>query len=137
MLAFGYIKISFKPITSKTETCGQFLQHYGLKKKNKKPPIYPKEGGKNPKTLSFDFWITTFSSIRTKGHTLESKSKVQIFYVIMFKIQWSKVSEMPDTQLKRSVEFKKDKVKQQAIPFNSKWRFQTSWIVYKSSLSNV
>lgn len=47
VLAFGYIKLSFKPIISKTETQTGFLQHYALKKN----PIYPKRGEKNPQTL--------------------------------------------------------------------------------------
>lgn len=67
MLAFGYIKISFKPITSKTETW-TVLQHYALKNKNPKPkknpktnnapptpkkqPIYPNVG-KNPPNTDF------------------------------------------------------------------------------------
>ena len=64
--------------------------------------MYPKRRGGEPK--HYEFGITVFSSMGTKAiYTLENKSKVQIYYVIMFKIQWSKVSEMPDTQFKISI----------------------------------
>lgn len=72
----------------------------------------------------------------TKGHLLQRTSP---------KFRYSTLSclRSNDPRLvkclvhnERSVVFKKDKVKQQAIPLNSKPRFQTSRIVYKSSLSS-
>lgn len=142
MLAFGYTKISFKPITSKTETW-TVLQHYALKNKkpkNKKPqktnkkkpwknpPIYPNVG-ENPQTLTFYLWITVF---RQQLKAIHFREQVQSWYIllIMVKIQRSKVSEMPHTQI--SVVLKK-KMKQQAIPLISKRKFQYCVFMYKYS----
>ena len=52
VLAFGYIKISFKPITSKTETWTVFTA-LCLKKQKTKTHVPQKRGG-NPSTMSLE-----------------------------------------------------------------------------------
>lgn len=81
VLAFGYIKISFKPITSKTEIWTVFTALCLKKRKGKKTkqntPSTPKGGKKKtPKNKNqtkprhYEVWNPMFSSMGTKDHIL-------------------------------------------------------------------
>lgn len=72
-----------------------------LKKAKTKTHIPQKRGVGTPNTMSLESLNLVPWELKAI-YTLENKSKVQIFYVIMFKIQRPTVSETPGTQFETS-----------------------------------